>query len=103
MVNRGRAPNAHIQESDVKTPIEAWGQQGMSPPCKPLAALLDQSYATQLYSQALERMMARLHEVDETLSAHMIADTIRHGGTWGFGSYMAQQHAHAYEQHTLTS
>ncbi|WP_180169347.1 glutamate--cysteine ligase [Acinetobacter sp. YH12021] len=100
VVNRGRAPNAHIQESDVKTPIEAWGQQYVTA-MQPLAVLLDQSYATQLYSQALERMMARLHEVDETLSAHMIADTIRHGGTWGFGSYMAQQHAHAYEQHTL--
>ncbi|GIT82758.1 glutamate--cysteine ligase [Acinetobacter towneri] len=100
VVNRGRAPNAHIQEGDVKTPIEAWGQQYVTA-MQPLAVLLDQSYATQLYSQALERMMARLHEVDETLSAHMIADTIRHGGTWGFGSYMAQQHAHAYEQHTL--
>ena len=100
VVNRGRAPNAHIQESDVKTPIEAWGQQYVTA-MQPLAALLDQSYATQLYSQALERMMVRLHEVDESLSAHMIADTIRHGGTWGFGSYMAQQHAHAYEQHTL--
>lgn len=100
VVNRGRAPNAHIQESDVKTPIEAWGQQYVTA-MQPLAALLDQSYATQLYSQALERMMVRLHEVDETLSAYMIADTIRHGGTWGFGSYMAQQHAHAYEQHTL--
>ncbi|MCO8059501.1 MULTISPECIES: glutamate--cysteine ligase [Acinetobacter] len=100
VVNRGRAPNAHIQESDVKTPIEAWGQQYVTA-MQPLAALLDQSYATQLYSQALERMMVRLHEVDETLSAHMIADTIRHGGTWGFGSYMAQQHAHAYEQHAL--
>ncbi|WPC31999.1 glutamate--cysteine ligase [Acinetobacter towneri] len=100
VVNRGRAPNAHIQESDVKTPIEAWGQHYVTA-MQPLAALLDQSYATQLYSQALERMMVRLHEVDETLSAHMIADTIRHGGTWGFGSYMAQQHAHAYEQHTL--
>ncbi len=100
VVNRGRAPNAHIQEGDVKTPIEAWGQQYVTA-MQPLAILLDQSYATQLYSQALERMMARLHEVDETLSAHMIADTIRHGGTWGFGSYMAQQHAHAYEQHTL--
>ncbi len=100
VVNRGRAPNAHIQEGDVKTPIEVWGQQYVTA-MQPLAALLDQSYATQLYSQALERMMVRLHEVDETLSAHMIADTIRHGGTWGFGSYMAQQHAHAYEQHTL--
>ena len=100
VVNRGRAPNAHIQEGDIKIPIEAWGQQYVTA-MQPLAALLDQSYATQLYSQALERMMARLHEVDETLSAQMIADTIQHGGTWGFGSYMAQQHEHAYEQHAL--
>lgn len=101
VVNRGRAPNADIQESDVKTPIEAWGQQYVTA-MQPLAALLDQSYDTQLYSNALTHMMVRLHEVDETLSAHMITDTIRHGGTWGFGSYMAQQHAHVYEQHQLS-
>ena len=101
VVNRGRAPNAQIQEGEVKTPIEAWGQHYVTA-MQPLAALLDQSYDTQLYSNALTHMMVRLHEVDETLSAHMITDTIRHGGTWGFGSYMAQQHAHVYEQHQLS-
>ena len=101
VVNRGRAPNAQIQEGEVKTPIEAWGQHYVTV-MQPLAALLDQSYDTQLYSNALTHMMVRLHEVDETLSAHMITDTIRHGGTWGFGSYMAQQHAHVYEQHQLS-
>ena len=101
VVNRGRAPNAQIQEGEVKTPIEAWGQHYVTA-IQPLAALLDQSYDTQLYSNALTHMMVRLHEVDETLSAHMITDTIRHGGTWGFGSYMAQQHAHVYEQHQLS-
>ncbi len=69
-----------FRRGDVKTPIEAWGQQHVTA-MQPLAALLDQCYATQLYSQALERMMVRLHEVDETLSAHMIADTIR---TWRY-------------------
>lgn len=102
VVNRGRAPNAQIKEGEVKTPIEAWGQHYVTA-MQPLAALLDQSYDTQLYSNALTHMMVRLHEVDETLSAHMITDTIRHGGTWGFGSYMAQQHAHVYEQHQLSS
>ena len=48
-------------------------------------------------------MQLRVDEVDETLSAKMIEDTLAQGGTWNFGSYMAQQHAAAYEQHELSA
>ncbi len=46
------------------------------------AQLLDQTYATDLYGSALAVMQARIDEVDETLSAHVINDTLKHGGTW---------------------
>lgn len=45
------------------------------------AQLLDQTYATDLYGSALAVMQARIDEVDETLSAHVIDDTLKHGGT----------------------
>ncbi len=47
-------------------------------------------------------MQARIDEVDETLSAHVIDDTLKHGGTWSFGSHMAQLHTESYEQHELS-
>ena len=47
-------------------------------------------------------MLARVNEVDETLSARMIEDTLALGGTWSFGSHMAQQHAEEYGQHQLS-
>ena len=47
-------------------------------------------------------MQSRIDEVDETLSARMISDTLEQGGTWGFGSFMALQHAEVYEQHVLS-
>ncbi|WP_374666798.1 glutamate--cysteine ligase [Acinetobacter sp.] len=101
VVNRGRAPNAAIVEQGQSIPIEAWCR-GYLTQMQSLAALLDRAYATQLYSSALAVMQSRVDEVDETLSAKVIEDTLAQGGTWNFGSYMAQQHAEAYEQHPLS-
>ena len=42
-----------------------------------------------LYSKAMTVMQQRVAEVDDTLSAQMIEDTLEAGGTWGFGSQMA--------------
>ncbi|WP_273777728.1 glutamate--cysteine ligase [Acinetobacter sp. GSS19] len=100
VVNRGRAPNASIQQQGESYPIESWAE-GYVTAMQPLAALLDAAYETDLYSKALDVMQQRIDEVDLTLSAQMISDTLEHGGTWAFGSYMAQQHALAYEQHVL--
>ena len=66
-----------------------------------LARVLNQTYASRIYTQALETMKQRIHKVDETLSAKVIQDTLSHKGTWSFGSEMANQHAQSYEAHVL--
>ena len=101
VVNRGRAPNASIIDATGEHPIEAWSRMQVIA-MQPLADLLDATYTTDLYSAALALMLKRIDEVDETLSAQVIADTLENGGTWGFGSLMAQQHAMSYEQHPLS-
>ncbi len=100
VVNHGRAPNASILEQGQSCPIEEWAAQYVTT-MQPLAVLLDAAYATDLYSTALGVMQQRIDEVDLTLSAQMIEDTLQQGGTWAFGSYMAQKHALAYEAHVL--
>lgn len=101
VVNRGRAPNAKILENGQIYFIEDWCHTYLNN-MQPLADLLNESYGTQIYSDALIVMQRRINEVDETLSAKMIEDTMYQGGTWSFGSYLAQQHAEAYEQHQLS-
>ena len=102
VVNRGRAPNAKILEAGQELPLIAWIQQHVTA-MQPLADTLNQSYATDLYSQAMLVMQSRIDDVDETLSAHVIADTMEQGGTWSFGSHMAKEHIKLYEQHTLST
>ena len=102
VVNRGRAPNASISENGQSYPIEEWCRRYLTE-MQPLAALLDSAYETHLYRDALDVMQLRVDDVDETLSAKMIEDTLAQGGTWSFGSFMAQQHAEAYEQHPLST
>ena len=58
---------------------------------------------SQLYSEAIQVMQQRLDHVENTLSAHVIKDTLDNGGTWSFGSVMAQQHVNRYEQHQLSA
>ena len=101
VVNRGRAPNACILDAQGEHALEEWSRVQLRN-MQPLAALLDQSYATTLYSAACTDMSKRVEEVQETLSAQVIADTLHSGGTWSFGSAMAQQHALSYEQHPLS-
>lgn len=101
VVNRGRAPNASIIDAAGKHEIEDWLQTHVTA-MQPLADVLDATYQTKLYSAALTAMQKRIHDVDETLSAHVIADTLINGGTWNFGGFMAQQHAVTYEQHPLS-
>ncbi len=101
VVNRGRAPNASIMQQGTAIAIEQWCGDHVTA-MQPLAELLDHAYNTDIYTQAMAVMQSRVNEVDETLSAKMIADTLDQGGTWSFGSYIAQQHADAYEQHQLS-
>ena len=101
VVNRGRAPNALIIDAAGEHAIEDWSRTQLTE-MQPLADLLDATYSTNLYSAALAIMLKRIDEVDETLSAQVIADTLENGGTWNFCSFMAQQHATTYAQHQLS-
>ncbi|AOA59710.1 glutamate--cysteine ligase [Acinetobacter larvae] len=96
VVNRGRAPNAKILIAEQSIGLDQWIAQHLEH-MQPYAEYLDQAYTTDLYSTALQRMLQRNRDVDVTLSAQVIHDTIQHGGTWSFGSYMAQQHVQYYQ------
>lgn len=102
VVNRGRAPNAQIIEQGQAYPIEEWCT-GYLVKMQPFAAMLNETYQSKIYTDALQCMQARIDEVDDTLSAHMIVDTLEHGGTWGFGSHLAQYHAEQYQQHQVNA
>lgn len=101
VVNRGRAPNAQILEKDQAYPIAQWMMKHLEQ-MQPLANILDLTYQTTLYSQALQTMQRRADDEDDTLSIQVIEDTLKHGGTWGFGSHIALQHAAVYDAHELS-
>lgn len=102
IVNRGRAPNAKIHVDQAQYSVEDWVSQHLDA-MQEIAELLDQSSDSQLYTAAMAQMQQRNQDVDATLSAHVIQDTIKHSGTWNFGSYMAHQHVESYQQHTLSA
>ena len=101
VVNRGRAADAQIKEGSNSIELKDWAQRHLNA-IQGCAILLDQMEDTQLYQDAIQIMQQRLDHVEETLSAHVIADTLQHGGTWNFGSVMAQQHVDHYDKHPLS-
>ncbi|ANF83034.1 glutamate--cysteine ligase [Acinetobacter sp. NCu2D-2] len=102
VVNRGRAPNVEMIENGQSYPIEDWCAMYLKR-MQPLAKLLDATYETDLYANALNTMQTRVDEVDATLSALMVGDTREHGGMWHFGQMLAQQHTAVYAQHQLSA
>lgn len=100
VVNRGRAADVKIELGEKTMNFQTWAQQHLAT-IQQCATLLDQANQTHLYQDAIVVMQQRLAHVENTLSAHVIEDTLKHGGTWSFGSVMAQQHAQYYDQHVL--
>lgn len=100
VVNRGRAADVKIELGEKTMNFQTWAQQHLAT-IQQCATLLDQANQTQLYQDAIVVMQQRLAHVENTLSAHVIEDTLKHGGTWSFGSVMAQQHVQYYDQHVL--
>ena len=101
VVNRGRAVDAKIIEGETIVSLHDWAQRHLNA-IQDCAILLDQMDGSQLYSEAIQVMQQRLDHVENTLSAHVIKDTLDHGGTWSFGSMMAQLHVNSYDQHPLS-
>ena len=102
VVNRGRAADAKIQDGQTTVSLQDWAQRHLNA-IQDCAILLDQMDGSALYREAIQVMQQRLDHVENTLSAHVIKDTLDNGGTWNFGSVMAQQHVNRYEQHQLSA
>ncbi|MBH2030442.1 MAG: glutamate--cysteine ligase [Moraxellaceae bacterium] len=102
VVNRGRAADAKIQDGQTTISLQDWAQRHLNA-IQDCAILLDQMDGSALYREAIQVMQQRLDHVENTLSAHVIKDTLDNGGTWSFGSVMAQQHVNRYEQHQLSA
>ncbi|MFM6905787.1 MAG: glutamate--cysteine ligase, partial [Acinetobacter tjernbergiae] len=102
VVNRGRAADAKIQDGQTTISLQDWAQCHLNA-IQDCAILLDQMDGSALYREAIQVMQQRLDHVENTLSAHVIKDTLDNGGTWSFGSVMAQQHVNRYEQHQLSA
>lgn len=101
VVNRGRAADAKIAVGQNTVSLKDWAQDHLDA-IQNCAVLLDQMDGTQLYQDAIQIMQQRLNHVEDTLSAHVIDDTLKYSGTWNFGSVMAQQHVDHYDQHPLS-
>ncbi|ENW20386.1 MULTISPECIES: glutamate--cysteine ligase [Acinetobacter] len=101
IVNRGRAADAKIKDGPIEVPFQDWAQRHLGQ-IQACAILLDQMDRTSLYQDAVQVMQHRLYQVENTLSEQVINDTLQHGGTWNFGSIMAQQHVQDYEQHQIS-
>ena len=101
VVSRGRAENVSIMTPQGEIFIESWCQQLLNEMIV-VAQLLDKNEGSELYSQALSVMQQRVDEVDETLSARVVEDTLTQGSTWHLAHHLSQQHARLFEQHVLS-
>lgn len=102
VVNRGRAVDAQIETAQGHVAVQVWAKQHVQA-MQECANLLDQYYQTTLYQDALGEMQQRIDQCKPALSAQVVQDTVKHGGTWSFGSVLAEQHAHTYTQYHLSA
>ncbi|ENW06053.1 glutamate--cysteine ligase [Acinetobacter beijerinckii] len=101
VVNRGRAADAKIELGQTIVLLQDWAQHHLNA-IQECANILDQMNDSKLYQKSIQVMQQRLDHVEDTLSAQVIKDTLENGGTWNFGSVMAQQHVDHYDHHPLS-
>ncbi len=104
IVDEGRNPELEIDTAEGLQSFKAWGLahlQAMQPYAQQLDVMSGQSEA--LYAQALSRMVARLQQVEQTLSAQVLAQTVAAGGSWRFGHALAKDYAQQQRTHVLSA
>lgn len=101
VVNHGRAADAQIISATGAQSVQQWAGQHLVQ-IEQCAHLLDQLYETSLYTQAIETMQARTNDLNLSLSAKVVEDTLTHKGTWNFGSVLAHRYATMYDQAKLS-
>lgn len=104
IVDEGRNPALEIDTANGSQSFKAWGLahlQAMQPYAQQLDEMSGQP--EQLYQQALSHMLARLQQVDNTLSAQVLAQTVAAGGSWRFGHALAKDYAQQQRTHVLSA
>lgn len=102
VVDEGRNPQLEIDTADGLQPFTAWGLAQIQA-MQPYAQQLDSASQTDIYQQALTVMTARLQQVENTLSAQVLAQTVAAGGSWHFGHALAKDYAQAQRTHVLSA
>lgn len=100
VVNRGRASDAVVQGLTEHVALRPWVLAHLNA-MQDCARCLDETRCDGLYSSALAEMVMRVQQVEQSLSAQVIQDTVAQGGTWSLGRHLADQHAEYFAQMPL--
>ena len=102
VVDEGRNPQLEIDTAEGLQPFTAWGLAQLQA-MQPYAQQLDSANQTHIYQHALTVMAGRLQQVENTLSAQVLAHTVAAGGSWHFGHTLAKDYAQAQRTHVLSA
>lgn len=104
IVDEGRNPELEIDTAEGLQSFKAWGLAQLQA-MQPYAQQLDMMSAQpgQPYTQAISRMLVRLQQVEHTLSAQVLQQTVAAGGSWHFGHALAKDYAQQQRTHVLSA
>jgi len=83
VAHHGREPGLTLEGPDGDVSLAVWGESIIQA-MRPLAAWLDQSETTPLYTASLDRQQAKFRDPDETPSARVLAGVFRSGSFFDF-------------------
>lgn len=101
VVDEGRKIDLHLDTPTGQQPFKQWAEQHIQA-MRAVAGFMDQSVEQPIYQSALQQMQKRLEQVESTLSAQVLKDTVREGGSWRFGHELAVQYAQQQKNIPLT-
>lgn len=96
VVNDGRNEQLTIQTLDGEVVFKDWAIQHLNH-ISAYAQNLDEAMQDSLYSSAIQTMINRVLQPEQTLSAQILTDIQQHGSTWKLGDFLAQQHQQYYQ------
>ena len=102
VVDEGRNPQLEIDTAEGLQSFTAWGLAHLEA-MQPYAQQLDAASGARIYQQALQVMQSRLQQVENTLSAQVLAQTVAAGGSWHFGHALAKDYAQAQRTQVLSA
>lgn len=100
IVDEGRKADLLINTQHGQQDFKQWAAQHMQR-MQDIAQFMDASVQQPIYQTALAHMNQRLQQVEATLSAQVLKDTVSHGGSWRFGHSLASRYAETQKQAVL--